>query len=60
MKRRPKPDRMGLSIEEPLIQRQHVGWTEEEEQVLQSLSKPEALHDIVVTGRDYSHVLRQQ
>ena len=51
---------MGLSIEHPLIQRQHIWGTEEEEQVLQGLSQPEALHDIVMSGRHGSHVLHQQ
>lgn len=59
-KRRPQPDRVGLSVEEPLIQRQHMIGAEEEEQILQCLSKPEALHDIVMTGWHHSHVLHQQ
>lgn len=60
MKRRPQPDRVGLSVEEPLIQWQHIAGAEEEEQVLQRLSKPEALHDIVMTRWHSSHVLRQK
>lgn len=59
-KGRSQPDKMGLSIEQPLIQRQHVRGTEEEEQILQGLSKPEALHDVVMTWRHHCHVLHQQ
>ena len=60
VKRRSQPDRVSLSVEEPLIQWQHIGGAEEEEQVLQSLSKPEALHNIVMARRHCSHVLRQK
>ena len=60
MKRWLQPDGVGLSVEEPHIQWQHIPGAEEEEQVFQCLSKPEALHDIVMTRWHNSHVLRQQ
>lgn len=42
--------RMGLSVEDPLVQRDDVFATEEQEEIFQRLGEPEALHRVSLAG----------
>ena len=48
---------MGLSVEDPYVQGQHIIWRKDQPGVLEQLGQPEGLHGVIVLAGHLAHIL---